>query len=183
MRRSALALVCAAALCGCGKEATPPPPAAVPIGATPEHRPPPLWPATRRGRPVGHLRCTRAEPPRYGVHLEVFAARQVVIVPAGIGVAPPHRGRPPYVRSGRCTYPLRTREPTGVVEVARGPRLTLGDLFALWGRPLRARYVWVAGRRRRGDPRPIPLAPHAQIVLSDDARVPVHARYLFPPGL
>jgi hypothetical protein len=132
---------------------------------------------------VGRLRCSRTGPPRFGVHVELFADRQVVIVPAGIGVAPPHRGRPPYVRSGRCSYPLRTREPTGVVEVARGERLTLGDLFAVWGRPLRERHVWVGGRAWRGDPRAIPLTPHAQVVLSDDARVPVHASYVFAPGL
>jgi hypothetical protein len=184
MRRSTLVLACAVALWGCGDAAAPPPrPAVVPIGVTRDHRPPPLSPATRRALPVGELRCTRSEPPRYGVHVEVFATREVVIVPAGIGVAPPHRGRPPYVRSGRCSYPLRTREPTGVVEVARGVRLTLGDLFAVWGRPLRERHVWVAGRRWRGDPRAIPLTRHAQIVLSDDAHVPVHASYVFPPGL
>ena len=184
MGRWSLVLACGAALCGCGDAAAPPPPpAAVPIGVTRDHRPAPLSPATRRGLPVGRLRCSRSEPRRYGVHVEVFAARQVVIVPAGIGVAPPHRGHPPYVRSGRCSYPLRTREPTGVVEVARGVRLTLGDLFAVWGRPLRARHVWVAGRAWRGDPRAIPLTAHAQIVLSDDARVPVHATYVFPPGL
>ena len=97
--------------------------------------------------------------------------------------APPHRGRPPYVRAGRCSYPVRTREPTGVVEVERGARVTRGDLFDLWGRPLRERWVWVGGRRHRGDPRAIPLVPHAQIVLSDDPRVPVHATYVFPPGL
>jgi len=129
------------------------------------------------------MRCSRTEPPRFGVHLEVFVRRRTVIVPAGIGVAPPHRGRPPYVRGGRCSYPLRTREPTGVVEVARGSRRTLGDLFDVWGRPLRGSHVWVGGRRHRGDPRTIPLLPHAQIVVADDPRVPVHARYAFPPGL
>ena len=184
MSRRALLLACAAALFGCGETAAPaPPPAAAPIGTTRNHRPPPLSSATRRGLPVGRLSCSRADPPRYGVHVEVFAARQVVIVPAGIGVAPPHRGRPPYVRSGRCSYPLRTREPTGVVEVASGARVTLGDLFDVWGRTLRARHVWVAGRPWRGDPRAVPLRAHAQIVLSDDARVPVHASYVFPPGL
>jgi hypothetical protein len=87
---------------------------------------------------------------------------------------------------------VRTREPTGVVEVARGRPTTLGDLFALWGQPLSARRVasfrgrtrvWVNGRLRHGDPRAVPLTPHAQIVVSEDARVPVHARYSFPPGL
>ena len=43
------------------------------------------------------------------MHLELFAHRRVVIVPAGIGVD----------RTG-CVYPARTLEPTGVVEVAHG---------------------------------------------------------------
>jgi hypothetical protein len=189
MRRLALLLACGATVCGCGgsqDQAPPPPPRlpqAVPIGRSPEHRPPALSARTRAALPVGRLRCSRAEPPRFGVHVEVFVRRQTVIVPAGIGVAPPWRGRPPYVRSGRCSYPLRTREPTGVVEVADGERATLGDLFSLWGRPLRPRYVWVDGRRRSGDPRAVPLERHAQIVVSEDARVPVHASYVFPPGL
>src|SRR3954468_22805440 len=137
MSRPALVLACAAALSGCGDTAAPPPPpAAVPIGTTRDHRPAPLSSATRHGRPVGRVFCSRTHPPRYGAHVEVFAARQVVIVPAGIGVAPPHRGRAPYVRSGRCSYPVRTREPTGVVEVARGAHATLGDLFDVWGQPL-----------------------------------------------
>jgi hypothetical protein len=188
MRGLATLLVLGASIAACGggsrpEEAPPRVPASVPIGSSRDHRPPPLTPATRRGRPVGRLRCSRAAPPRFGAHVEVFARRQVVIVPGGIGVAPPHRGRPPYVRSGRCSYPLRTREPTGVVEVERGARVTLGDLFELWGQPLDHPHVWVAGRRWRGDPRAIPLGRHAQVVVSDDARVPVHASYVFPPGL
>lgn len=170
----------------CGSESDEPPPRipdSVAIGTSAAHRAPALTRRTRRGLPVGRLRCTSDEPRRYGVHVEVFVRRQTAIVPAGIGVAPPWRGRPPYVRSGRCYYPLRTREPTGVVEVADGADVTLGDLFALWGRPLRHPHVWVGGRRWRSDPRAIPLRRHAQIVVSDDARVPVHATYVFPPGL
>jgi len=184
--RSALLAACSAAVCACGggdPAPAPPRPAAVPIGRSSEHRPRALTADTARGRPVGRLRCTRGERPRFGVHLEVFADRQVVIVPAGIGIAPPHRGRAPYVRAGRCSYPVRTREPTGVIEVERGRPLTLGDLEALWGRPVDERRAWVGGRRWRGLPSSIPLTPHAQIVLSDDARVPVHASYVFPPGL
>jgi hypothetical protein len=196
MRRSAPLLAAFLLLSGCSdqRDRPSPPrlPAAVPIGTGPLHRPAALTRATRRGAPVGRLRCTRGDAPRFGVHVEVFGRRRTVIVPAGIGVAPPWRGRAPYVRAGRCSYPVRTREPTGVVEVARGQPATLGDLFELWGQPLGARRVasfrgrtrvWVDGRRWRADPRSVPLTRHAQVVLSDDARVPVHARYSFPPGL
>jgi hypothetical protein len=194
MRAFCLVLAGFGVFAGCGGDAAPPPalPATVAIGGTRDHRPAALTAATRRGAPVGRLHCTTAGRKRFGVHVEVFGRRQTVIVPAGIGVAPPWRGRAPYVRAGRCTYPVRTREPTGVVEVAPGRPATLGELFDLWGQPLRPRRVagfrgrtrvWVNGRRRSGDPRAVVLSPHAQIVVSDDARVPVHARYSFPPGL
>src|SRR5829696_2554125 len=171
-------MLAALAVAGCGSD---PPavdvPPSTPIGRGPRHRPPAAV------HPVTSLRCDRAERPRVGVHVEVFRDRLTVIVPAGIGIAPPRRGRAPYVRSGRCSYPLRTREPTGVLEIERGTRLTVGDLFDLWGQPLDGlRFVWVDGRRWRGDAAAVPLRPHAQIVLSDDPRVPVHVRYLFPRG-
>jgi hypothetical protein len=183
-----------ALLAGCSGRSDDAPrlPAVVPIGSGPDHRPPAATPATRKAAAVGRLRCSRSQPPRYGVHLEVFGRRQTVIVPAGIGVAPPWRGRAPYVRAGRCSYGARTREPTGVVEVAHGARVTLGELFDLWGQPLGPRrvagfrgpvHVWVGGRRWHGDPRAVPLDRHAQVVVSDDPHVPVHARYSFPPGL
>jgi hypothetical protein len=117
------------------------------------------------------------------VHLELFAQRRVVLIPPGIGVAPPRTRTGAYVRGGRCSYPLRTREPTGVIEVRVRPRaMTLGQFFAIWGQPLRGR-AYVDGRRWRGDPRRIPLGRHAQIVLEVGGYVRPHARYGFPPGL
>ena len=115
-----------------------------------------------------------------------------MIVAAGIGIAPPRRREGAYVRGGRCSYPVRTREPTGVIEVEPGSAATLGDLFALWGQPLSRRRIgsfrgpvraYVDGRRRRGDPRRIPLRPHGQIVLEVQGYVPPHPSYRFPPGL
>jgi hypothetical protein len=142
--------------------------------------------------PVRGLRCEAPERPRFGVHLELFAGQKVVIVPAGIGIAPPRLRQGPYVVAGRCSYPVRTREPTGVVEVERGASLTLGDLFAVWGRPLSAGgfagfhgpvTAYVDGRRRRGDPRTIPLRRHAEIVLELGGYVPPHASFRFRKGL
>ncbi len=144
--------------------------------------------------PAVGLRCTSAERPRFGAHLELFAQRQVVIVPAGIGIAPPQRRQGAYVLGGRCSYPLRTREPTGVVEIERGASLTLGQLFEIWGQPLsKARLVgfasrapilaFVDGRRWPGNPRAIPLRPHAEIVLELGGYVPPHSAFLFPKGL
>jgi len=129
---------------------------------------------------------------RDGVHLELFAHRRVVLVPAGIGMRGPLVRERARVVRGRCSFPLRTREPTGTIEVARGTRATLGQLFAVWGEPLapgrllsfRGRVrAYVAGRLVPGDPRRIPLARHANVVLEVGGYIPPHPRFLFPPGL
>lgn len=193
--KRALPLLAAAVLVGCGTSEAPPLARTAPsVGPARRHRPPSLGSRAARALPVRGLHCTRGDQGRFGAHLELFAAGRVVLVAPGIGVAPPRTLRGAYVSAGRCSYPVRTREPTGVVEVeAGGGRAkTLGDLFAIWGQPLsRTRmagfrgtvHAYVAGRRRRGDPRSIPLGRHAQIVLEVGSRVPPHAVYRFPPGL
>jgi hypothetical protein len=139
-----------------------------PIGVGPRYHP---APGARPGLP-----CTAAAA-RTAVHVELFAQRRVIVVPAGIG------------RTRACTYPEWTDAPTGVVYV-RGTR-TLGDLFRIWGRPLgparllsfRSRVsAFVAGRRVAGDPRAIRLTPHAQIVLETGGYLAPHPSYLFPKG-
>jgi hypothetical protein len=161
-------------------------PIPTPIGAGPRYHPPPDT------QPVPGLRCSPRYVRRFGVHLELFASRRSMVVPAGIGILPPHRRDGPYVRSGRCSYPIRTREPTGVIEVARGRRMTLGTFFRLWGQPLsktrmasfRGRVsAFVGGRPWRRDPRSIPLTRHAQIVLEVGGYVRPHAFFLFRKGL
>jgi hypothetical protein len=128
------------------------------------------------------------------VHVELFIRRRVLIVPAGVGVSSPARSSFSRVRPGGCTYPLRTLDPTGVIEVVRGTHATLGDFFAVWGQPLGRRriagfrsradvLIFVDGRRWRGDPRRIPLRRHANIVLELGGYVPPHPRYLFTSRL
>jgi hypothetical protein len=163
------------------------------VGPSLRYRPPSLGARAARGLPVAGLRCTRAGGPRFGVHLELFAARRVVLVPPGIGIAPPRARKGAYVSGGRCSYPLRTREPTGVVELeGTAPAKTLGELFAVWGQPLgrnamagfRGRVrAYVGGRVWRGPPGAIPLERHAQIVLEVGGYVRPHASYGFPRGL
>lgn len=145
----------------------------IPIGPPPRYVP---APATR---PAAGLTC-RSGRRTFRVHLELFAHRRVVIVPAGIGVA-----------SSGCVYPAHTLEPTGVVEVAHGARLRLGDLFRIWGRrlgrhtllsfrsaaPVR---VYVGGKLFPGPPAAVPLTSGAQIVVELGAYVPPHPTYLFP---
>jgi hypothetical protein len=146
-----------------------------------------------RQAPIAGLRCVRHHPPQYGVHVELFARRRVVPVPAGIGVAPPLERRGVYVLGGACSYPLRTLEPTGVVRVDRGlPAPALGALFAIWGQRLSATRLagfsgrlaaFVGGHRWRGSPRSIRLRPDAEIVLEIGGQLPPHPVYRFPPGL
>ena len=185
LRLASLACVLAVALCGAAAAAGPIP---TPIGVGPLYHP------VSGAVPVAGLRCTSVEQPRFGAHLELFAMRRVVIVPAGIGVAPPLRRAGAYVLGGRCSYPLRTREPTGVVEVERGAAVTLGQVFAVWGQPLSSTRLagfattapilaFVDGRRWHGDPRAIPLRRHSEIVLELGGYIPPHASFLFRQGL
>jgi len=126
------------------------------------------------------------------VHVELFVHRQVLIMPAGIGVARPWREHLGRLTPRGCTYPARTLEPTGVVEIRSGSRLTLGDVFRLWGQRLGPHRIasfhgpvlaFVNGGRRRGDPRSIRLVRHAQIVLELGGYVPPHPAYRFAGGL
>lgn len=140
--------------------------------------------------------CRRRLGARYGVHVEVFGANRVVIVPAGIGTRPPRHASAGRIVSAGCYGSLVTLEPTGVVLVRPGSRLAISDLFRAWGAPLsmqqvasfRApaggrRGVFVDGRRWHGAPGRVPLSRHAEIVLEVGPYVPPHSSYTFPPGL
>jgi hypothetical protein len=166
-----------------------------PIGRGSRFRPPPSGPV------VGS--CSPALEAREDVHVEVFAADRVVIVPAGIGVGSPRRLSAGRVGHARCYGALATLEPTGVVLVRRGASLRLADLFRAWGQPLTRRRVasftapaqahgargrngevaaFVNGRRWIGAPGAVPLSPRAEIVVEIGPRVPPHSSYAFPPG-
>ena len=140
-------------------------------------------------------RCQPGLGPRFGVHVEVFAANRVLLLPAGIGVRQPERKLDGRVISARCYGALVTLDPTGLVLVRPGQRLTLRDLFRSWGEPLsRTRLtsftaatdtqvtVFVDGRPWPGDPTTVPLTRHDEIVLEIGPRVPPHSSYAFPAG-
>jgi hypothetical protein len=162
-----------------------------PIGVGPGFRPPAASATVLAGKPVGPFRCERGGR-RFGAHIELFVRRRVLIVPAGIGVARPWREHLARLTPGGCSYPARTLEPTGVVEILRGSRLTLGDLFRIWGKRLGPQRIagfrgpvlaFVGGKRRHGDPASIPLTRHAQIVLELGGYVAPHPTYRFARGL
>jgi hypothetical protein len=185
----------ASLLVGCGSTPRPAPdfglpPALVaearPIGRGARFHPPATGPVTGRCRPgLGT---------RIGVHVELFAANRVVLVPAGIGTRPPRSFSAGRISHARCYGALVTLEPTGVVLVRARARLLLSDLFRAWGQPLSPTRLasfpaspgahvatFVDGRRWRGSPGSVPLRRHAEIVLEVGPHVPPHTAYTFPP--
>lgn len=146
-----------------------------------------------RGQPIGRLRCTASAGGWADAHLEVFARGRVVIVPPGVGIARPRRRVGAAVRGGRCSYPVRTTDPTGVVRYRPARGLELGDVFAVWGQRLTGHRlcgfrsaagvrVYVDGRRWAGRPAALPLRRHEEIVVEIGRVVPPHATYLFVDG-
>jgi hypothetical protein len=151
-----------------------------PIGAGPRYRPP--------AHSGSGFACTRA-PLRAGarVHLELFAYRRVVIVPAAIGLrgARAELGR---IVTASCRARAWTLDPSGVVRYTRPA--TLGGVFTVWGQRLGpsrlasfrgAVSVWVNGARRHGDPRTLRLHAGDEIVLEVGGFVPPHLSFRFPP--
>jgi len=158
-----------------------------PIGAGPRFHPPATGPVSGP--------CTPWLGPRDGVHVEVFAANRVLLLPAGIGTKPPRNLLDGRVTRAACYGQLVTLDPTGVVLVRPGARLTLGALFRSWGQPLGTTRlasfsapagtrvtVFVNGRPWPGPPAAVPLTSHAEIVLEVGPYVPPHQSYTFPSG-
>ena len=163
----------------------------IPAGTGRRYRLPAVTPRVAQRLPVAGLRCSGRHRRFFAAHLELYANRLVLPVPAGIGVAPPARRSGAYVTGGACRYPIRTFEPTGVTVLDAGRSLTLGQLFAVWGQPLSRRSLagfhgaveaFVNGRRWRRAPAAIPLRRHSEIVLEIDGLVAPHRTYTFPPG-
>jgi hypothetical protein len=169
------------------------PPVPTPIGIGPKFRLQAASPRVAQAAPVGRFACRRDELRRERAHIELFANRRVLLLPPGIGMAPPLRLHGLDVLGARCSYALRTADPTGVVEFVAAVRPTLGDLFAVWGQPLSRRRLagfrargadevkaWIGGRRWHGDVRAIPLGRHGQIVVELGGYVPPHRFFRFP---
>jgi hypothetical protein len=163
-----------------------------PIGPGARYRPPAATATVAAGAPAGRFRCA-ASGATFSVHVELFANRRVIAVPAGIGVAEPFRTTLGTVTPQGCSYPIKTLAPTGVVQVATGTRLTLGDLFRVWGQPLGSHRlasftsrdplrVYLGGRLVHRSASSLPLARGDEIVLELGGYVPPHSSFLFPKG-
>lgn len=154
-----------------------------PVGRGPRFQPPATGPVVGRCRPgLGR---------RFAVHVEVFAADRVVVIPAAIGTRPPLRHSAGRIVGARCYGDLVTLDPTGIVLVRAGAERTVADLFRAWGEPLTDHRLtsfhgphvraFVGGRRAPLRPGAIPLTPHAEIVLEVGPYVPPHRTFTFPP--
>jgi hypothetical protein len=126
-----------------------------------------------------------------GVHVEVFAADRVLLVPAGIGTRPPRTFFAGRIAGARCYGELVTIDPTGLLLVRPGAELSLAGLFRTWGQPLGPRRltsfsgpvtVFVDGRLWHGAPGSVRLRRHAEIVVETGPHVPPHSFYTFPMG-
>lgn len=152
------------------------------------------------GQPVDGVRCETSEQLAYHVHahLAVYALDKQKLIPAGIGIAPPRQSQTqsdgtPYVLGGSCIYWLHSHTQDGVIHIESPTQqaFTLGQYFDIWRQPLGPTQVgpvqgvvvaYVNGQRHSGDPRDIPLTPHAVIQLdvgTDTAPQP----YTFSGGL
>jgi hypothetical protein len=179
------------------------PGAAGPLG--PEQVPIPVAPpaastaSKAAGEPVDGIECSSSEQTLFHVHahLTIFVNGAARRVPYGIGIPDARVEQTqagPFVSSGSCFYWLHTHAEDGIVHIESPTQRTydLGNFFDIWGQPLSPTQVGPAtgrvtalydGERYEGDPRMIPLTPHAQIQL--DVRRPLVAPEAieFPSGL
>ncbi len=131
------------------------------------------------GQVVDSVPCLRDDLPaqHVHVHLVILDDGANVVVPAGIGVGRPWGVEPDgFIATGTCFAWLHTHDTTGVVHVVSPEQksFTLGQLFAVWGQPLRhggaLNYtgrltVLVNGRPYGQDPGSVMLVNLSNIVL------------------
>lgn len=122
------------------------------------------------GVPVDGIHCDSMEQVSYHVHvhLTILDAGKSVTVPANTGI------------TANCLYWLHTHDESGVIHEEAPKKIdpTLGNFFDIWGQPLskeraatavvrsgRHMRVYLDGRAYLGNPRAIPLHPHADITI------------------
>ena len=133
------------------------------------------------GNSVDGIGCLNQEQTLFHIHahLTIFVDGVARSIPYGIGITGPQvQGTPagPFVGGGNCFYFLHTHASDGIIHIESPVQrtYTLGDFFDIWGQQLGRTRVGPAagrvtafynGRLYVGDPRDIPLNPHAQIQL------------------
>jgi hypothetical protein len=165
VRRSALSLLLASALCALAALAAA---AAAPVaplsslGALkPAPAPGPLGPegvpipkaaalgevrAVALGEKIDGIECQARENVAYHVHahLTIFVDGHAAQIPYGVGIGPPLEGvnttAGPFVELGSCFMWLHTHAADGIIHIESPTTrtYTLGQFFAIWGQPLSA---------------------------------------------
>jgi hypothetical protein len=152
------------------------------------------------GQQIDGITCQAGEQVLFHIHahLTIFDRGMPRQVPAGIGIAPPYEvqrtpsGR--FIAGATCFMWLHTHSADGIIhtESPIGRTYTLGDFFDIWGQPLSRHRVGPArghvtalldGHVFTGNPRRIPLLPHAQIQLEVGKPLVAPEHIAFPPGL
>jgi hypothetical protein len=136
------------------------------------------------GRQIDGISCKPTEALLFHIHahLTIFVGGAPRRVPAGVGIG------------ASCFMWLHTHAADGIIHTESPVErvYTLGNFFDVWGAPLGPRRVgdargpvsaFVDGRRFSGDPRQIPLLPHAQIQLDVGRPLVAPGRIEFPAGL
>jgi len=152
------------------------------------------------GQQIDGMTCQAGEQVLFHIHahLAIFVHGARRQVPAGIGIAPPYEvERTPsgaFVAGATCFMWLHTHSADGIIhtESPIERTYTLGDFFDIWGQPLGRHRVGPArgvvtvvfdGKLFTGNPRQVPLLPHAQIQLEVGKPLLAPERIAFPPGL
>jgi hypothetical protein len=136
------------------------------------------------GQRIDGISCEPTEALLFHIHahLTIFVGGAQRHVPAGVGIGT------------SCFMWLHTHAADGIIHTESPIErvYTLGNFFDIWGAPLDRRRVgdaggpvtaFVDGRRFTGNPRRIPLLPHAQIQLDVGRPLAAPERIEFPPGL
>ena len=136
------------------------------------------------GQRIDGISCEPTEVLLFHIHalLTIFVGGTRRQIPAGVGIGT------------SCFMWLHTHAADGIIHTESPIErvYTLGNFFDVWGTPLDRRRVgnapgpvvaFVDGRRFAGDPRQIPLLPHAQIQLDVGRPLVAPERITFPDGL
>jgi hypothetical protein len=153
-----------------------------------------------QGQTVDGISCQTTEQLVYHIHahLAVYTNGTARIIPAGIGIVPPvqttQTANGPIVYAGKCFYWLHSHTQDGVIHIESPTQqvYTLGNYFDIWNQPLSGTQVgsakgqvtaYVDGQRFSGNPRSIPLTPHALIQLDVGSGSPSPQPFTFAAGL
>lgn len=149
-----------------------------------------------QGDPVSGVTCITTIKYHEHVQVSLFVEGRQIAIPGGIGIEDPKRSSRGYTTTdpNGCFYELHTHDASGIVHVepSTDRRLTLGQLFDVWGRPLTSGNVagfegpvrvYIDGERFEGDPRLIEFTRHKQVTLQVGTPLAPIPSYIFPTGL